>query len=537
MVVPSSNIYLVKTPFELEERNTLTFSNATAQFNYFNGLTKLTMTDATYNRKDGVIRFPALIDNILGYNYCMYQNENFSNKWFYAYITNMQYANENMTYISIETDVFQTYQFDVTYKKSFVEREHVNDDTVGLHTIPEDLETGEYICNSHVIDDAMDNIQTDLVYILSCSVDLGAFIDDPTGFDSNNPIPPSPMRKYNGIVSGTSYYPSPNANTLKIFLECLQTTGQIDAVNGIFMAPAYVVGTLQQDYSIQETNTPYTYTNSIAKQTTLNSYTPTNKKLLCYPFNYLLVSNNNGASNIMHYEDFSGSCTFTVEMAVSPGCSIRMVPTNYKGITRGDEYGINMGKLPVCSYPVDMYTNWLTQNSINVAGQTLNSDDINIGVSGVNTVLSTVGSALQKDVTGAISGLTNGLGGIANSMITKKQHKLIPPEARGNLNSGDVITSSNKNNFHFYKMSIKQEYAKIIDNFFSMYGYKVNDVKIPNITGRTNWNYVKTIGANIIGDIPQEDLMKFRSIFDNGVTLWHNPSTYLDYSQSNGIVS
>ena len=164
------------------------------------------------------------------------------------------------------------------------------------------------------------------------------------------------------------------------------------------------------------------------------------------------------------------------------------------------------------------------------------TDDINIGLNASNTVLNSVSSGLQGNIGGAISGIVNGLGGIANSMITKKQHELTPPQARGNLNSGDVLSSSNKNNFHFYKMSIREEYARIIDNFFSMYGYKVNDVKVPNITGRANWNYVKTIGANIIGDIPQEYLIKFRSLFDNGITLWHNPNTYLDYSQNNGII-
>lgn len=90
-----------------------------------------------------------------------------------------------------------------------------------------------------------------------------------------------------------------------------------------------------------------------------------------------------------------------------------------------------------------------------------------------------------------------------------------------------------RNGFSFYKMSIKQEYAKIIDDFFSMFGYKVNEVKIPNVTGRQNWNYVKTIDANILGDIPQEDMQKLKDIFNSGVTFWHNPNTFLDYSQSN----
>lgn len=530
MIVPSSNIYLVKTPFELEERNTLTFSDVNSQHTWFSNLPKLYLEDATYQRKDGVIRYPALVDNILEYNYCMYQNENFSNKWFYAYITNMEYANENMTFISIETDVFQTYQFDVTYKASFIEREHVNNDTVGLHTIPEDLETGEYICNSHIIDDKLDDFVNDTAYVLASTTsylpDLGGNLVHETG------------GYYNGIYSASKYYVGVSANDINFYLKKLAELGQNDSVTGLFMAPK-VLMTDDGDgnYFVPNSLAPYTYTNSIGKQTSLNGYNPKNNKVLCYPYNYLLVSNNNGASNIMHYEDFSGNCTFKIDMCITPGCSIRMIPTNYKGILEGDEYGINMGKLPICSYPCDMYTNWMTQNSVNVAGHQITTDDINIGVSGANMAINTISSASQGNISGALSGIVNGLGGIANSMITKKQHELTPPQARGNLNSGDVLSSSNKNNFHFYKMSIKQEYARIIDNFFSMYGYKVNDVKVPNITGRTNWNYVKTIGANIIGDIPQEYLVKFRSLFDNGITLWHNPSTYLDYSQNNGIIS
>ena len=66
-----------------------------------------------------------------------------------------------------------------------------------------------------------------------------------------------------------------------------------------------------------------------------------------------------------------------------------------------------------------------------------------------------------------------------------------------------------------------------------MYGYKVNNVKIPNILGRKNWNYVKTLGSNIEGNIPQNDLQEIKNMFDNGVTFWHNSNTFLDYSQDN----
>ena len=531
MIVPSSNIILLKTPFEIDYKNNLTFANSTAQLNYFNSLPHTEITDATYQRKEGVIRYPALVDNILSYNYCMYQNENFSNKWFYAFITNMEYVNNNVTDISIETDVWQTYQFDITFKRSFVEREHVNDDTIGLHTIPEGLETGEYVCNSHVIDDHMDNILSDLTYVVSTTVSL-------YDTDASGKFVPVTGGLYNGIYSGCKYYRLSEAG-LNAKLQALAEKGQIDAINGLFIAPTSLT-TIASEMSPQiiNSNGPETYTNSISKQTTLNGYTPTNNKLKCYPFNYLLVSNNNGSSNVMHYEDFSsGTCTFKIDMAITPGCSIRMIPTNYKGIGEADEYGVNMGKLPICSYNVDMYTNWMTQNSINIAGVNISSDDINIGMASSNAVLGTISSVMSGDYVGGVGNAVSGAGAIGNALIAKKQHELIPPQTRGNLNAGDVITSEGKNTFHFYKMSIKQEYAKIIDRYFNAYGYLVNDFKIPNITGRTNWNYVKTIDINITGDVIQEDMEKIKSIFNNGVTLWHNPSTYLDYSQSNGIVS
>ena len=85
-------------------------------------------------------------------------------------------------------------------------------------------------------------------------------------------------------------------------------------------------------------------------------------------------------------------------------------------------------------------------------------------------------------------------------------------------------------------MSIKSEYARQIDNYFTMFGYQINLVKLPNITGRTNWNYVKTINCNFDGDIPQRDLLIIRGMFNSGITLWHNPSVMYDYTQSNSIV-
>ena len=118
-----TNIRLVKVPIEIDNKNQLTFSSTNTQFNYFDSLEHIELDDSSYQRKDNVIRFNSHIDSIITYDYCMYKNENYSNKWFYAFITGMRYINDNLTEISIATDVFQTWQFDLIYKQSFVERE------------------------------------------------------------------------------------------------------------------------------------------------------------------------------------------------------------------------------------------------------------------------------------------------------------------------------------------------------------------------------------------------------------------------------
>ena len=125
-VTPQTDIYLLKSPLTLSNKHQLTFSNATAQHKYFNSLTKIGINDGSYQRKDGFIRYPAHIDTIQEYNYCMYRNDNYSNKWFYAFIVSMEYVNDNMTYIYLKTDVFQTWQFDLSWKQSFIEREMIS---------------------------------------------------------------------------------------------------------------------------------------------------------------------------------------------------------------------------------------------------------------------------------------------------------------------------------------------------------------------------------------------------------------------------
>ena len=119
VITPQTDLYLLKVPLEMSNDNQLTFTDRDAQYRYFFNLPKMSGDGMfTYQRKDGVIRFGALIDDIMEYNYVLYRNTAYSNKWFYAYITGMEYVNDNMTLITIKTDVYQTWMFNIVWKRS-----------------------------------------------------------------------------------------------------------------------------------------------------------------------------------------------------------------------------------------------------------------------------------------------------------------------------------------------------------------------------------------------------------------------------------
>ena len=561
IITPQTDVYFLKMPLEVNDTNQLTFSNLTAQLNYFDGLTKLHIgDDFTYQRKDGIMRVPALIDDLYGYNYCMYKNKGHGNKWFFAFITGMEYLNDSVTGVSLKTDVWQTWQFDLTYKKTFVEREHVNDDTVGANTVPENLETGEYqICDLKNIPMYETSTPSTDWRICFCVTKYPSQRSD--GLSGDDDIA-SENSTVGGVFNGLHFFAvatmTAARNLIKVYNEDSGVTA--DAIKNVFMIPDCLVNnptsgityTTVSSSSVSGGVTLYPLFDSatlgsydIQQPAKLaGNYTPVNNKLKTYPFSYFYMSNKAGEDIVYHWEDFpfktiSGTSakTVTYKKAYTPTASIsaKLYFTNYKSHaetadygTRLYNYGINFSKVPVCAWTTDYYTNWLTQNGVNMATDVVGGLmgaglGIGMGVAFANP-LGVVGAGIN-----AFNSISNTIGQIHKAAVT-------PPQAHGDLSMADVMYAYTRNSISFYAMTVKPEIARICDDYFSMYGYKVNRVKAPNITGRRNWNFVKTIGCYIEADIPQDDLEEIKSMFDKGITLWHNPSTFMDYSQTNDII-
>jgi len=536
-ITPQGSVYLCKTPLENDYKNQLTFDNATSQQTYFNSKVVTSETDYTYIKKDNTMVVGKPIDDIISCNYLFYKNTGFTNRYYYCFITNMEYVNENATRITIETDVYQTYMFDIIKKACFVEREHVNDDTIGVNTTHEGIDTGEFIVNEVNYFDENSSGAHVIVGVSALPEELRS---QTITFDKRN---------YNGIYSGLYYIVCASYLDASKLITIMDIEGLAENVYSVFLSPMSLYNTtswstftkhidlFEIDITVSYKMLPETNeatlmaTESVDINTTLNGYTPKNNKLFTKEFNYMYVTNNNGGNVEMAYEDFiDNEPLFHIIGSVCPGCSIKLIPDNYKKYDTTYpnyknymyDFGLTGAKYPTCSWASDSYTNWLTQQGVDHAfGQIGNVATLGVLMASGNPLgVALGGVSIIKDV------LTENL-----------KRETSPIQAKGNINGGDVSFSASRTCFTVYQMSMKYEFAKRIDDYFSMFGYKVNEVKIPNTTGRTNWNYVKTIDCNFEGDIPQMYLNKIKEIFNNGITLWHNGSTFLDYSQSNNIVS
>ena len=52
-------------------------------------------------------------------------------------------------------------------------------------------------------------------------------------------------------------------------------------------------------------------------------------------------------------------------------------------------------------------------------------------------------------------------------------------------------------------------------------------MKTPNTNHRQNWWYTKTMNANIVGNVPNEEMNKIKEAYNNGLTFFWRKSIQL----------
>lgn len=376
---PQSTIYLLKG-LEIDAMNNTfwgAFDTPENQFSFFmDNYDHIEFNDYTYQRKDGTVVVTGSYDDLRLYNYLIYRNGNVGNKskYIYCFITSLGYLNEKATSITFETDVIQTWRFEIerNFLPSFIAYEHrpqwYKDTSIDdnqrpcINTQPENLEIGT---------DLVSDKQYFMRITNNTSYAIIAMTSDLNGSDSYS-------FGVLGSPSQLNYYVIPFNTLTGLDIKTINIDGQATTISGL----SEIMDAIRKDeklvgkcvsITINNSLCGITYNNGIpnfkskyylkhdydkfsaisVSLSTYNSMISNNDtdyitynlngsidsfigfnrftKLYTYPYSYILLSDNNGTSKVFKNELWKDPRDIQF---ISIGCpsssKINIIPKNYK---------------------------------------------------------------------------------------------------------------------------------------------------------------------------------------------------------------
>lgn len=558
--------------FTTKAQQTSWFTNKTAKFS---------IAQANYVKVEGVysLKIPYHIDQCWDINYMMFQNSAYTNKWFYCFVTKLEYLSNNTTRVYFEIDSFQTWFLESTFKPSYIERQHVTEYSNGVptvNTIDEGLNYGNMYDTFRAVQVKPSNDVLFLVVVAKQLMqEVGAEEDEIAGEVTpviNSTIQPltfyiTPFFRDGTTPTTLPFNPSPVESVLKFMYK------QQTAVNNI--VSIYITDYLGIDVISPGTNTvnmPTENFKSVIIQgdtQAVNTYRLTKlynytskvidlggkyfgsqnipSKLFMSPYYKILVSDFQGHQiEILpeYINDTNLKIRVKGSLGVNSKVSYEIVNYNNGGTDVADRVGLEYGMINSNPNDVPIITDLLSaylQGNKNSLAVQENQAVFN-GVMGVaGSVGSVVSSAVARDVGGAINGAMSGVSSAGNTIFTlqgiqaKQQDIDNTPPSISNM-GGDTYFSLGNQYQGVYVLwkRIKPEYQEILGDFFIKYGYKYNRIGTPNLNTRQSFNFVKTIDCLIDAQAPQDELVNLQNIFNNGITLWHVDDIG-NYNLGNGV--
>lgn len=358
-----------------------------------------------------------------------------------------------------------------------------------------------------------------------------------------------------GLQVGTGYL------GLQYFIAVLNALGKSDAIVKIVMMPSAInnKNTAQSNILI---NNGAEYEQTIQSNSAFGNYTPKNYKLYGYPYNYFIVDNNENDKKTFIPQFVKGDIVDTgikfKFMSSVLNQVVHIYPTNY--IISEPTYGLSKTIGVEVPFITSAYKDWLANSEIarnlaigqhrinsmiNIVGGSFGSD----GSSGIETgdyqqtltgeqgdwIASPKGKTLKGAGGFALNSakstgkaMLNSYNFISNLTQQKAQMSEIAPSFVGTL-GGNMSFITDRLGFKITNMRIGAGVAKRIDDYFSVYGYKISDWQIPKLKVRANWTFIKTAGCAVVGDIPKDFESAIDQIFDNGITFWANTANFMNY--------
>lgn len=516
-VEPDSWVRLISNiPIDKKHTNTLFFSDLSQQKKFFNsGAYSNVYTDKlSYQRVNrNTIRLELSIIKTYNRNYLVFYNSNYEKKFYYGFIDSINYINENCVEITYTIDVIQTYFFDYSIS-GFVEREHTLTDEIGDNILPENVNCGEYVYNDY----SPVLVMNDMCVII-------AITDTSTAVDGS---------LYDGIYGSADLWVYSSTDVQGINGKIADYLQSPDSILSIYMCPRALITDAELPTTHKLSYGASALIRNIEKTpiTTdeqLDGYKPNNHKLYTYPYCFYNIDNASGASLPLRYEFFD-KLTPTLEIGgtITQPVVVTLRPCSYKGVAGKSELGgytslntesLQLASYPQCSWNNDSFQAWIAQNSVPLL---------------VGTASNILGGSINGALTGgAVGAVVGGVSGVIGLISQGYQASISADVSRGSFNNGGANVAMGKQQFYGGRMSVTYDYAKMIDGYFTMYGYAVNEVKRPSRHNRENFTYVKMRDATATGSAPASALREIEEIYNNGIRFWVDPSKVGNYLVSN----
>lgn len=533
--VPHGKIKLYRfVPLDESYQNTLHFPDRAAQLAYFgcnnqspSGYSqadcKVSFSGQSFTRNERqYVRIEGNACNYYDCNYMAFQNEAYGEMWFFAFIHTVEYINSYCTEISFELDVMQSFMWNYELRECYVVREHSLTDLVGDSLTPENVPDFPM----RYAENKRSGWFNKNYFVLVTSFDM-AHVSD--------------WRRYptysinDGMPTGAqlTFIDSDDVQTIVDTMQLIANNGAMDGVVTAFLFPKALCGSaltfgLDSSYSIENGDD-------------LNGYSPANNKLFTYPFTSIIVDTGN-VQQVYKQELFKKvsnnlfAVTFTVQGVLSAIPQVIVKPLDYD-IPEDEIFPytdsskiIVMENFPIVHLTGDNYANWWGQNGFAIAGSM--AVDVAKIVGGISLTGASEGLDRGKGVKWAVEGAGDIMGQTAN--VLTNMHT--PPTSLQSSNGYGLYATGNRD-IYVRVLMPTGEGARIVDDYFTMWGYNCSKIKVPNIrnynTCRPHFNYIKCREMSFHWElftsegkgtsVPQRYMNKIMSIYQNGVTFWKNP--------------
>lgn len=563
----STIVYLCSVPFTMDGTEQPWSETPEQQYLVFQRNWIKKTVNGIMTLHTGTVTLKGYVDEYRSYNYLIFKNKN---KFYYAFITECEWSSDNATKIYYKIDYFQTYQTDISFNDCYILRKIVNDDTMFSNCLEEDIGVTKYTSVSKsVLYSSLTNydiwiidsrrLYQTSVFGSSTAEVIENYLGTPyivpfTIFVAKNGEELSNIFEIYNTNSGYDFQKIVSIQLIPRISSEMFTTNIAWIYEKTFTGYKHLMGAATADYGKVRFLNSNNFTSPIFNTITiprneliglgLYSNVPQIKNNKCYTSQFMKLKYR--VQGVDSYEikpedlitttDTEGNIIIQTRTAFVNDISMSIsIPSKNCPNTYIDAFDISLS-VPI-AFTSSSFAEWYSANKMKLIGASI-SYIAGIMLTGVGVGLAGAGSTISSVVPyGTISNLPNyakmsrqaitagnkfgAVGGssLAHLLMQGYQSSKLPD--RVSLASNESVIPRNGFSIDFMGTAPSAEDITRIDNYFSMFGYRVNEYSVPNPYAHVNWDYIQTGNCTISGDIPLDAKLQIENQFNSGVRLWH----------------